>query len=310
MKITFWGVRGSIPAPLTTEQIKEKLIFLLQNKPDHNFTSNKNLQDFIKNLSSKDFGFIGGNTSCVEINIKEETLILDMGSGMKPLGLDIKNNRKFNSKVFHIFLSHTHWDHISGLPFFNPAHNADCHLNFYSPLEDLKIRLEYQQDHRFFPVGFELLKAKTTFYRLIKQKQKIGNTEISHLLLNHPGKSYAYKIKNKNKIIVYMTDVFFEKPDNELLSFCKNADLLIFDAQFTSKEIGEMKNYGHSTGENGVDLAILANIKQIALFHHDPDKTEMQIHQNFLEVKKYKTNKYPNSNLEILLSYEGLVLKV
>jgi phosphoribosyl 1,2-cyclic phosphodiesterase len=308
MKITFWGVRGSIPTPITTEQIKEKLIYLAGEKAPKRFSDRNELEDFINDLSPIDFGSIGGNTSCVEVNVDNETLIFDMGSGMKPLGMHINKNHTKYTNQFHIFLSHTHWDHISGLPFFPQAHQSDCTLNFYSPLENLKVRLEYQQDHRFFPVGFELLKAKKNFYRLSGTSLQIKNTKISHLLLNHPGKSYAYKIESNGKSVIYMTDLYFEKADEKMINFCRNADLLIFDSQFSAQEIKEKKDYGHSAGETGVDLSIATGVCQIALFHHDPDKTDLQIQSNYNKVKDYKNQKYPTSDLSILLAYEGLEL--
>ena len=310
MKIKFWGVRGSIPTPITTEQIKEKLIYLTEQKSDKRLTNNMELSEFLESLSPIDLGSIGGNTSCVEVNLDDKTIILDMGSGMKPLGNYIQeNNEKYNHH-FHIFLSHTHWDHISGLPFFAPAHNSECHLDFYSPLENLKVRLEYQQDHRFFPVGFELLKARKTFHRLTKEIENIGDTEISYLLQNHPGTSYAYKIKDNNKVTIYMTDTYFEKPDEKMIDFSKNANVLIFDSQFSVDEIQEKRDYGHSTGETGVDLAVRANVKQLILFHHDPNRTDLEIEKNLKKVIQYKLNKYPNSKLEVQLAYEGLNINI
>jgi len=310
MDIKFWGVRGSIPTPITTEQIKEKLLYLAERKSDKKLSNNKELKEFLESVSPLDFGSIGGNTSCVEVSLEGKTIILDMGSGMKPLGNYILENRENYNHHFHIFLSHTHWDHISGLPFFGPAHNSQCHLDFYSPLEELKDRLEYQQDHRFFPVGFELLKAKKTFHHLTEEIHKIGKTEISHLLQNHPGISYSYKIKDNNKIAIYMTDMFFEKPDNKMIEYCKDADVLIFDSQFSVDEIVEKKDYGHSTGETGVDLAVAAKVQQLLLFHHDPDKTDLEIEKNLEDVKKYKSDNYPESKLEVQLAYESLQINI
>ncbi|MFP4546610.1 MAG: MBL fold metallo-hydrolase [Fidelibacterota bacterium] len=306
MEIKFWGVRGSIPTPISTEQIKEKLIFLAQKKSHEKLSDNDKLRKFLEGLSPLDFGSIGGNTSCIEINTEDKNLIMDMGSGMKPLGKYIERHPEKYNHEFHIFLSHTHWDHISGLPFFQPAHNKKSHLKFYSPLEKLKLRLEYQQDHRFFPVGFELLKAKKSFYHLSRDTFKIDNCEITHLLQNHPGKSYAYKLSQENKSVIYMTDLFFESVTPEMESFCKNGDVLIFDSQFSAEEIAEKKDYGHCTGEKGVDLANAAGVKKLVLFHHDPDKTDLEIQENLQKVRVYNTTHYPAGNLEIALAYEGL----
>jgi phosphoribosyl 1,2-cyclic phosphodiesterase len=310
MEIKFWGVRGSIPTPISTEQIKEKLLYLAKRKINNKLIENQNIKEFLKKLSPLDFGAIGGNTSCIEINVNGDTLILDMGSGMKLLGQFIEKHRDQYSHVFHIFLSHTHWDHISGLPFFKPAHKQRCHLNFYSPLENLKMRLEYQQDHRFFPVGFELLKAKKTFYQLTNRTLILGDTKITHFLTNHPGTSYAYKIEHDRKKVIYMTDLYIDKPDDGMIEFCNNADLLIFDSQFSASEIKKKRDYGHCTCETGVDLAILANVKQIALFHHDPDKTDIQIQNNYKKVVKYHHEIYSGKPLKIILAYEGLQIKI
>ena len=310
MKITFWGVRGSIPTPITTEQIKEKLIGLVKGRYNQQIFNSENIIYLIQQLSPMDFGAIGGNTSCIEVNTGKDTIILDCGSGIKAFGNFISKNTRNYSNIFHIFLSHTHWDHISGLPFFDMAHDKNCEINFYSPLENLKNRLEYQHDHRFFPVGFELLKSHRNFHQLNNAPLKIKETEISYFPLNHPGKSYAYKIKNKDKILIYMTDLFIQQPNMEMINFCKNSNLLIFDSQFTEEEINHKKKYGHCTGERGVDLAIAAKISNLALFHHDPDKTDAEVQENFLKVKEYKLTKYPDSTLTIKLSYEGLKLDI
>ncbi|MBN2282023.1 MAG: MBL fold metallo-hydrolase [Candidatus Marinimicrobia bacterium] len=310
MDIKFWGVRGSIPTPITTEQIKEKLIYLAERKPDRQLNNSEELKKFLETVSPLDFGSIGGNTACVEINIDDLTLILDMGSGMKPLGNFIEKNRENYNHIFHILLSHTHWDHISGLPFFKPAHQSDCQLRFYSPLENLKVRLEYQQDHRFFPVGFELLKAKKSFYQLKEELFQIGHTEISYLLQNHPGTSYSYRLKDNNKIAIYMTDVFLEKPNEAVIRFCQGADVLIFDSQFSREEISDKKDYGHSIGETGVDLAVAAGVRKLVLFHHDPDKTDLEIEKNLQQVKQHHQQNYSRSELDIQLAYEGMKITI
>jgi len=165
MKVKFWGVRGSIPTPPTSNHIRDKFIKIIDNLPPAVLSSPSEIKKHILGLSNLDAGIIGGNTSCIEIRADNKILIFDMGSGLKALGnYLVKNEQNKKGLELHIFLTHTHWDHILGFPFFTPAFFPNNKITFYSPHPNLKERLEIQQDFRFFPVSLEHMPSKSSLY--------------------------------------------------------------------------------------------------------------------------------------------------
>jgi len=327
MKIKFWGVRGSIPTPITTDQLKEKLI-LLAKKSSNQLCDLDSFIKFIHELHPVEFGSIGGNTSCVEIQVNNKVIILDMGSGLKNLGDSIFSQPIVKrQKEFHIFLSHTHWDHISGLPFFKPANDSDTQIFIYSPLPDLEERLIQQQNGKFFPISFHSLKANINIITLGKNKPiNLDGIKINNITLNHPGGCFGYKISHNKKSISYITDTSlhelsnFQKNDiidsdlnkgnTHILDFLKNTNILVIDAMYGTDEIELKKHYGHSTAQMAVDIGNIVKADTIVLFHHDPDKNDIEITKMYSDTKKYFYEKHPDSRSDILLGYDDMLLEL
>ena len=313
MKVKFWGVRGSIPTPISDKTFKIQLRSILSSITAEDISTPEKKNEFIKKLTF-DKTVIGGNTACVELQIGNKLFIFDMGSGIVQLGNYLVEQQKKNLDL-HVFVSHTHWDHILGLPFFKPAFYSDMNITFYSPISDLEKRLVLQQDPKYFPVPLNFYPVKKKFVQLEKNGiMEIDGIKIENILQYHSGGSYGYRVTSNGKIFVYSTDSEHKqiknKLDKKFVDFFKNADILIFDAQYTSEETINKKYWGHSSASIGIDFAVKSNVKKLLLFHHDPDNCDATIIKMLKQAIKYKTEKYPNSDLEVLLAYEGLELEI
>jgi phosphoribosyl 1,2-cyclic phosphodiesterase len=316
MRVRFWGVRGSIPTPPTSEQIRAKILKAFKNfSSEKDFNLNQ-VEEYIMHSSVVDTGFIGGNTSCIEVRADDKILIFDMGSGLKRLGNHLlKHEKTKNGLELHIFMSHTHWDHILGLPFFVPAFFPNNKLIFYSVHRNLRDRLETQQDYRFFPVSLDSMSSKKEFVQIAhKQTISIGNVTVSNIPLYHPGGSFGFRVECDGKVFVYATDSEYKDQSREAVTqntkFFRDADLLVFDAQYTFEESIHKEDWGHSSALIGVDFAMDANVKRLALFHHEPERDDFEIYEILKKSLDYKRINYPESKLEILLATEDLEIEL
>lgn len=244
MTIRFWGVRGSIAAPG---------------------------EDTVK---------VGGNTSCVELVAGGSRLILDAGTGLRRLGNELM---KQGTVDVTLLLSHVHWDHIQGLPFFTPLYVPGTRLHVVSgsngtPTRDI---LRRQMSAPTFPVDFNEVPASLSYLE-VRERQRFvaGDTEVTVAKANHPDAVYAYRVEHRGRSVVYATDTeHYSCVDPRLAALARNADVLIYDAQYLPTEyIGEAGmsrvGWGHSTWEAAVALARAANVGQLVLFHHDPTRSD------------------------------------
>ena len=245
-KLKFWGVRGSIACP-----------------------------------SANHIAF-GGNTSCIEIAAGGERIICDAGTGIRNLG------HWFLRKDVHkaiILMSHTHWDHINGFPFFSPAFRKDRSFNIMAGhLYDsggIRSVLAGQMANPTFPVPLEAMRASMTFedfkagdsFHLGKNNQ----IKVRTAPLNHPNGATAYRIEYAGKSLCYVTDTehVIGEPDQNVLGLIEGADLVIYDSTYTDKEFPNHLGWGHSTWEEGIRLSRAADVKSLAIFHHDPDHEDL-----------------------------------
>jgi phosphoribosyl 1,2-cyclic phosphodiesterase len=250
MKVKFWGVRGSIPVP------------------------------------GPDTVQVGGNTSCVEVHTGErEVLILDAGTGIRVLGLDLVQRSPDGLEAVLLF-SHTHWDHIQGLPFFAPARDPRTQLAILGQWRvDMQLRqvLASQMGHVYLPFGLEDLDADLSFKEVrAGERVAIGDrTQVLPERLPHPGGVFGYRINCQGKIAVYATDVGHPKDglNQRVVDLARDADLLIHDAQFTPEQKSQYPYWGHSSWLEAVQVAQAADVRRLALFHHDPLRTDSQLEE-------------------------------
>ncbi len=246
----FWGTRGSIP------------------------------------VSAPRFSRHGGNTSCVEVGCGGEMIIVDAGSGIRELGLALAAK---GPRRLHLLISHTHWDHIQGFPFFAPAYIPGFELIFYGATgfkKDLNQVFRGQLDSDYFPVQFEDMRAKFEF-RTLEQKMEINGFEISWEYTHHPAATVAFKFKRDGKTLAYVSDNEFlygylgrphgltldsetVLPHRPLVEFLMDVDLLIGEAQYPNEEYAAKIGWGHSSLSNGCSLAQLAQARRWIVTHHDP----------------------------------------
>lgn len=243
-KVKFWGVRGSIATP-----------------------------------SPRHIGF-GGNTSCVELKIGNRVIILDAGTGIRNLGHWLLRR---NVTRGDLFLSHTHWDHINGFPFFSPAFEADRHFTIHAGhLIDkggIGRVLASQMQQPFFPVPLEKMGASidNVDFRAGDSFKLGGNIKVRTAPLNHPDGATGYRFEYGGKSVCYVTDTEHVpgQPDQNILALIEGADLVIYDSTYTDKEFEKHVGWGHSTWQEGVRLCRAAGVKTLAIFHHDPDHEDL-----------------------------------
>jgi len=201
MKIHFWGVRGSIPTPTAPSRIKSKISAIVEQITPEDLQSAETRERFLAELPPWLFGTVGGNSPCVSVVFEdiEECIVFDCGSGLRELGMaQIQEKKKISQ--YHIFLSHFHWDHLQGLPFFGPGYNPAVKLDFYSPVGGLEGILSGQMVHPYFPVSLDVMGSKKTYHFMDKEIEACGRV-ITAKKMNHPGDSYAFCVNEKGKRI-------------------------------------------------------------------------------------------------------------
>jgi phosphoribosyl 1,2-cyclic phosphodiesterase/anti-anti-sigma regulatory factor len=316
VRVKFWGVRGSIPTPLSTDQLNEKLTLALSGAAGVNLSDPAEVQAYLAGLPAHVRSIVGGNTTCVEVDTGAETLIIDGGSGMRALGLSLMA-REFGrgQGVAHIFLTHAHWDHLQGYPFFAPAYVPGNRLIFYAVNHNPQTYLEHQQvAPTYFPIPPNAMPADKEFVQLREgETVQIGRTVISNLSLYHPGTAYAYRFDDGESVFVFASDGEY-KSLNEVnlrryIAFFSQADALVFDAQYSLRDVFLSKaDWGHSSAIIGVDIAERARARRLITFHHDPTHTDEQIYAIASAAREYAVvnDIYPNT--QVIVGTEGLEL--
>ena len=239
MKVRFWGARGSIPTPMSEAELQDKIKTALLSAVGVDLTDREAVDRFVERLPSQICTTAGGNTSCIEVRVGDALFILDCGSGMRLLGNELlKGPFGKGQGEAHVFVTHTHWDHVQGLPFFNPAYVPGNVLHFYSPYPDLQMRFEDQQREVYYPVPLDYMRSTRTWQILDPTEAlEIDGVKVRLTLLSHPGGSYAYRFENDGQVFVYATDGEYHRMDTEstahYVEFFRDADLLVFDAQYS-----------------------------------------------------------------------------
>jgi len=277
IQVEFWGVRGSVPSPGPTT---------------------------IR---------YGGNTSCVSITAENKILILDAGTGIRNLGSAIIS--KPDLEIF-VIVTHSHWDHIQGFPFFTPIYQPNRPVHMFPTLHKKNVVLASlidQMDGAHFPITPDQVPSNFNFVTE-NPLEFLGSNgfHLEMVPMNHPGKAFGYKITINDKIICYFTDNEIDPPYeksielNELTNQCRNADILIHDAQYTEDDMPLKHGWGHSLISQVTELGKSAEVKNLVYYHHDPERTDDLLDKE-LE-KAAKTLKENGSSVQPYFAYEGLKL--
>jgi phosphoribosyl 1,2-cyclic phosphodiesterase len=224
----------------------------------------------------------GGNTSCVEVRAGGEIILLDAGTGLRALGRSLLSEFKDQPLNLTMLLTHTHWDHIQGLPFFGPIYNSRCRLRILGcegTRKGLVNALTGQMESTYFPVPFNKLPSNIEIEELKNFNFNIGPVCVRAMRANHPGLCVGYRLFSPDSLIAFFPDT---EPrtggkDRDMIEFLRDVDLLILDSQYDSKEYQEHLGWGHGCVDDSVALALQAGVKQLSLFHHDPDHDDKRI---------------------------------
>lgn len=322
MRVFFWGTRGSLPASISSETIRKKLFHVLKAASRLSFDSDEKIERFLynsfvnKTLPFHAVGTYGTNTSCVEIDGGDEYVLCDAGTGLRDFGNNILNTTEnvqhHKPDAFNIFMSHLHWDHIQGFPFFTPAYIPGNRINIYGVHEELEQAFVAQQGHSFFPVSFKHMNSRITFTILEPDKEyRIAGLSVKAMEQNHPGSSYGYRFEKNGKSIVYSTDSEHKedsgRDDYRFIDFFKGADLLIFDAQYSLLDAISLKeNWGHSSNIIGVELSVKADVKHLCIFHNEPTLDDEKLDLFLYDTRRYLELYDKSSSLKIDFAYDGL----
>lgn len=266
--------------------------------------------------SSKTTDKYGGNTACLEIKCGEETLIFDAGSGLRLLGEHLQRNAIKNEKKgierrpLNLFFTHCHYDHISGLPFFAPFFDPNWNVHIWSghlPGPDKTERMvnDYMRSP-FFPVGPEVFSAQYDYRDFEPEDvlKPVDGVEVKTMSLNHHDECIGYRVEFEGRSICFITDTthVLGAPDEGIINFCRDTDLMIYDGMYTDAEFPTFADFGHSTWEEGARLAKQAGAKRYCIFHHRPSRSDADMDGIAKECKKMFRRSWA--------AYEGLKISV
>ena len=292
--LKFWGVRGSIPTP------------------------------------GAETAYYGGNTSCVEVRVGKEIIILDSGSGIPPLGRALAEEFKEQPIRVSVLITHTHWDHIQGFPFFMPAHeekNEVAIVGFDGARKGLQQALSNQMGSAYFPISMEQMRSRLTFREGKGPDFKIGAVPVRAQMGNHPGKCVGYRLATPGGDISFLPDAELrQRPDEpgasaaldtehrkfagdlKVLEFIRDSEVLILDSQYNPEEHRTHLGWGHSCADDSVVFAIKANVKRLFLFHHDPDHDDEEISRMVTRARQQAARRH--SSLVIEAAREGVKVEL
>lgn len=311
MKVTLWGVRGSIPTPMTTSQYQNKLKMVLRRAAKQDLSDDASLDAFIEGLPREEKNVVGGNTTCIGVTDDETLLVFDAGSGMRLLGQKLMSSAFARGQgITNVIFSHHHHDHTCGFPFFIPAYIPGNEIHFYGAHEKLDERMIGLQVQQYFPVPFPVMASKKFFHPMeAGVPHALGNFTVTPVELNHPGIAFGYRVEWQDKVFVFASDSEYKNPSDEeidrYVKFFSNADILYFDGQYTLQEAFVKENWGHSSALVGVDFAVQANVKKLLIGHHDPLYADDVVMELERQAAEYRNLMYPDSTLEVLTAIEG-----
>jgi phosphoribosyl 1,2-cyclic phosphodiesterase len=276
MRLTYWGTRGSTPSP-GAHTVR-----------------------------------YGGNTPCVALEHEGTRIVLDAGSGIRGVGRELMVEA---GGAIDILLSHVHWDHIQGLPFFAPLYSESWQVRVYGPSPDtmsLRSALELQMAPPYFPLHFAAVARRLRVTEITEESRQVGHFQVTGALLRHPGRTFGYRVgpSGGGPSVSYLTDNELGPAEEwgPLVGFLRGTDVLVHDAMFTQAEADTRVGWGHSSVERVVDLAVAAGVGQVALFHHDPNRSDHEM-DRLLEVARVRAaGRAPGMRIDAATEGQSLVL--
>jgi phosphoribosyl 1,2-cyclic phosphodiesterase len=293
LKIKLWGTRGSIPTPYTPQEIENRVRTLFECFFEEGHTKISELDSFLKSLPRHVVGGWGGNTACIEFKSSKSHFIIDAGSGLKSLNQKMMNGPLGKGKgEAHLFFTHFHWDHISGLPFFIPMYVPGNKIHLYAVQKELPEMIETLFRKPYFPVNAKDIAAKIVYHQLSPRKPvKMNDVTLTPYLLDHPDPCWGYRIEHGKKAMAYCVDTEGTRISELLLDqdlpMYQNLDFMIYDSQYTIEEAIARMNWGHAAATIGLDLAIREKIKKVAFIHHDPNASDEKIAFGEMQAREY-----------------------
>ena len=317
-RIRFWGTRGSLPVALTAATVRQKLVTALRGASGCVLASDADVERYVDGLAFPVAGTYGGHTSCVQIETGgPEYVICDLGSGVRPFGqAAIARHGPASPQTYHIFMSHVHWDHIMGLPFFTPAYIPGNRLRIYGGHPWLESAVRRQQDEPSFPVDFSFLRADIEFVHLEPGKPlAVADMTVTSMLQRHAGDSYGYRFEANGRSVIYSTDSEHRLDDpvetDSFVAFFRNADVVIFDAMYSLADaISIRADWGHSSNVVGVELCQMAGARHLCLFHHEPAFDDQAIEAVLADTRRLEEITRTGDALTITAAYDGLEIEL
>ncbi len=321
MLVRFWGTRGSLSVAQNAGAIRGKIARALVAADGRKFADQGEAEAFLD--SEVDFatrGTYGGATTCIEIEADGDGsfILCDFGTGAREFGINAFGRMaQGHKRVYNVFMSHLHWDHIGGFPFFGPAFDPATQIIIHSGHPDAEQAFRRQQEEISFPVAFDWLRAKIEFVHLAAgETYKIGGVDVEVMEQHHSHKSYGYRFTDKaGKSAVFSTDsehkIESMEGEADVASFFREADLVICDTMYSLADAVSMKeDWGHSSNIVAIDICHEADAKRLALFHHEPIYSDEDLQRMHLESIRYEELTRREQPLEVLCAYDGLEVRL
>jgi len=301
MHITFCGVRGSLPTPLSSDEILNRILSF--TKGDQ--ISTKELRHLAKNGQLN----YGGDTSCVLVTEDEAHLVIDAGTGLRRI------NELIPTGDVHILLTHLHWDHIQGMPFLKALYNPNRKVHIHSSLniDSIQDALKVQWSNPFFPVAYDFIAPQLKFHQL-SLKGNIGHFKIEALEMKHPFPTYGYKVISKTGTYAHFSDteitLLKDSEKARYKKFLDKVDFIAADSQFDIAETELYKNWGHSCINQFIDILSGDTKKTLGLFHYNPMEPEAKVDQIFKQAKTYLKKVGKSQSIKLITCIEGQTIKI
>ena len=312
-RVRFWGTRGSIPVALTADGVRHKIVAALRGASGRTFANDAEAGAYVDSLAFADRATFGGHSPCVEIETGgPDFVICDLGSGVRPFGQAALARDGGGPRTYHVFLSHVHWDHIMGLPFFTPAYIPGNRVVIYGGHAHLEAALRRQQEQPSFPVDFSTFRADISFVRLEPGiVHEVAGMRVKLKLQRHAGDSYGFRFESGGKSVVYSTDSEHDlgnrRETDAFVDFFRGADVVIFDAMYSLADAISVKaDWGHSSNIAGVELCHAAGVRHLCMFHHEPAFDDASIARVLADTRRYEEICRSGAPMTVTAAYDGM----